>query len=95
MDCKYTCFDRVLYRVKPLPQNKLEEAYELITDYSLWDLLDFCIDNHCFSLGQAQTLYEGIIMWEDLDGNYYEEDYDKLESLYEAIGITDEFVESL
>ena len=27
-------------------------------------------------------------MWEDLDGNYYEEDEDKLISLYEKLGLT-------
>lgn len=28
-------------------------------------------------------------MWEDFDGNYYEEDYDKLQELYEKMGITE------
>ena len=28
-------------------------------------------------------------MWEDLEGNYFEEDYDKLHMLYEKMGITE------
>jgi hypothetical protein len=29
-------------------------------------------------------------MWEDLDGNYWEEDYDRLMALYEAVGLSEE-----
>ena len=32
-------------------------------------------------------------MWEDLDGNYWEEDYDKLYELYNRIGITEDVLE--
>ena len=32
-------------------------------------------------------------MWEDLDGNYWEEDYDKLHELYDRVGITEEIFE--
>ena len=54
------------------------------------NLLEFCVDNKCFTKEQSSTLYDFIIVWEDLDGNYYEEDYDKLSELYEAIGVTEE-----
>lgn len=90
MECKFTCFDRVMHLVKPLPKEKLKEAYEIICDYSLIDLLDFCVECGCFTECQSTTLYEGIIMWEDLDGNYYEEDHDKLMELYNKLGLTKE-----
>jgi hypothetical protein len=31
-------------------------------------------------------------MWEDLDGNYWEEDYDKLHELYDKVGITEDVI---
>lgn len=88
MDCKFSCFDRVMYLVQKLDEEKIWDACELITDYGFNDVLDYGIENGCFTKEQAQTLYEGIVMWEDLDGNYYEEDEDKLEMLYEHMGIT-------
>lgn len=86
-DCKYTCFDRVINLTSKVPANKLEELYELITDYGLTDVLDFGVENNCFTESQRQTLYDFIIMWEDLDGNYYEEEPNKLVELYEAMGV--------
>lgn len=90
MECKFTCFDRVIYLTEKLPVNKLNEAYEITLEYGLQEFLDFCVDNGCFTEGQADVLYSHIIMWEDLDGNYYEEDYDKLQELYDAVGLTRE-----
>ena len=90
MECKVTCFDRVIYLVKELPKNKLKEAVEIIQEYSFEDFLEFCVDNNCFTKEQSNTLYEGIVMWEDLDGNYWEEDYDKLHELYDKVGITED-----
>ena len=90
MECKVTCFDRVMHLVKELPKNKLKEAVEIIQEYSFEDFLEFCVDNNCFTKEQSNTLYEGIVMWEDLDGNYWEEDYDKLHELYDKVGITED-----
>lgn len=90
MECKVTCFDRVMHLVKELPKNKLKEAVEIIQEYSFEDFLEFCVDNNCFTKEQSSTLYEGIVMWEDLDGNYWEEDYDKLHELYDKVGITED-----
>jgi hypothetical protein len=86
-DCKYTCFDRVLNLVGSCPKDKLEELYSIITYDGLNEILDFGVENDCFTQAQSQTLYEGIIMWEDLDGNYYEEDPDKMEALLSAMGV--------
>ena len=90
MECKITCFDRVMYLVKELPKNKYKEAVEIIQTYSFEDFLEFCVDNNCFTKEQSNTLYDGIVMWEDLDGNYWEEDYDKLYELYDKVGITED-----
>lgn len=89
-ECPYTCFDRVMNVVKPLPKEKLDEACDIVQNFSLIDLLDFGVENDSFSAEQGTTLYEGIIMWEDLVGNYYEEDHEKLMRLYDALGITKE-----
>ena len=94
MECKVTCFERVMYLVKPLPEDKLKEAVEIIQEDSFQDFLDFCVENGCFMKPQAATLYEGIVMWEDLDGNYWEENPEKLATLYEAVGVTKEALDT-
>lgn len=93
MECKVTCFDKVMNLVKELPKEKHEEAIEIIREYSFEEFLEFCIDNGCFTKLQSHTLFDGIVMWEDLDGNYWEEDYDKLYELYDRVGITEEVFE--
>lgn len=55
---------------------------------------DFCVENGCFTKSQAATLYEGIVMWEDLDGNYWEENPEKLATLYEAVRVTKEALDT-
>ena len=69
MECKVTCFERVMHLVGELPKNKLKEGVEVIQEYSFQDFLDFCVENGCFTEEQSNTLYDGIVMWEDLDGN--------------------------
>lgn len=93
MECKVTCFDRVMHLVNKLPKGKYKEAVEIIQEYNLIDFLNFCVENNCFTESQSTTLYEGIVMWEDLEGNYWEEDYDKLHKLYDKVGITEEVFE--
>ena len=90
MECKFTCFDRVIHLTEKLPEDKLKEAYELTLEYGLQEFLEFCVDNGCFTESQSDVLYCHIVMWEDLDGNYYEEDYDKLQELFDAVGLTRE-----
>lgn len=94
MECKVTCFERAMYLVKPLPEGKLREAVEIIQEDSFQDFLDFCIENGCFMKPQAATLYEGIITREDLDGNYWEKNPKKLATLYEAVGVTKEALDT-
>ena len=95
MDCKITCFERVMNLVVELPKDKQKEAVEIIQEYSFEELLEFCVENKCLTKGQSSTIYDGIIMWEDLDGNYYEEDCDKLYLFYDKIGITEDVFEEL
>ena len=95
MDCKVTCFERVMHLVEPLPKSQLREAYEITINDSLEDFLNFCVECRCFTELQSYTLYDGIVMWEDLEGNYWEEDYDKLMDLYDKVGLTREVCEEL
>ena len=90
MDCNVTCFERVMHMVKPLPKDQHKEAVVIIRDLSFDDFLYFCVENNCFTEAQSSTLYDGIVMWEDLEGNYHEEDSEKLQELYEKVGITKE-----
>ena len=87
MECKFTCFDRVLHLVKPIKKKDMKEAHKIITEYSFQDLINFGLEKGCFTTAQASTLYEGIVMWEDLEGNYWEEDYDKYMALLDKMGI--------
>ena len=93
MECKFTCFDRVIHLTEKLPASKWQEAYDITLEHGLQEFLDFCVENGCFTQDQADVLYAHIIMWEDLEGNYYEEDYNKLQELYEAVGLTREVCE--
>lgn len=92
MECRYTCFDRVIYLIRKLPEEKLKEVVTIIQELSLEDFLDFCVENNCFSEEQKSTIFDFIIMWKDLDGNYFEEDEEKLIRLYGAVGITKEML---
>ena len=55
--------------------------------YSFQDLLDFCVEQNCFTQAQATTLYDFTIVFDSLDDNYHEFDRQKLLTLYDAIGI--------
>lgn len=88
MECKYTCFDRVIYLIRKIPEENIKEACSVIQNLTFEDFLDFCVENNCFTKEQKSTIHDFIIMWENLDGNYFEEDEQRLIRLYEAVGIT-------
>lgn len=92
MDCKYTSFDKVIHSTKELPDCAKEEAVEIIKDGSFAMFLGFCVENGCFTQKQSEVVYCFIAMWEDLDGNYWEEDREKLLRLYDKVGITEEML---
>ena len=91
-DAIITSFEKALEEVKECPKDKLEELYEITTEDGLREVIDFGIDNQLFDEKQSRTLYEGIIMWEDengnlVNGNYYEEDPDKYDALLSHMGV--------
>ena len=88
MDCKYTAYDRIIHITENLPKDKISEAIEIIQEDSFQDLLDFCVEQNCFT--QAITLYDFTIVFDSLDDNYSEFDRQKLLTLYDAIGIPED-----
>ena len=91
MECPYTCFDRVMHLVKPASKRRqIKDIVYLIQYDGLNALLDYCVQEELMTSLQSHTIFDGIVMWEDLDGNYYEEDHDKLMLLHERLGITQE-----
>ena len=92
--CKYTCFDRVIHLLKAVEsEDVLKDIVYLIVNDGLSALLDYCVEKQVMTQGQADVLYDGIVMWEDLEGNYFEEDHDKLMRLHDALGVTEEVFE--
>lgn len=87
MDYKYTAYDRIIHITEKLPKDKISEAIEIIQEDSFQDLLDFCVEQNCFTQAQATTLYDFTIVFDSLDDNYHEFDRQKLLTLYDAIGI--------
>lgn len=87
MDNKYTAYDRIIHIIEKLPEDKITEAIEIIQEDSFQDLLDFCVEQNCFTQAQATTLYDFTIVFDSLDDNYHEFDRQKLLTLYDAIGI--------
>lgn len=74
MECKVTCFQRTMHTVKSIRSDKqhiLAEACDIVQNYTFQDLLDFGVEVGCFDQISAYTLYDGIVMWEDLEGNYF------------------------
>ena len=91
MECKYTCFDRAMHMVKPAEEERqLKDLVSIIQEDGLSALLDYAVQERLITEPLSHTLFDGIVMWEDLDGNYYEEDYDKLMMLHEKLGVTEE-----
>ena len=78
MDCKYTAYDRIIHITEKLPKDKISEAIEIIQEDSFQDLLDFCVEQNCFTQAQAITLYDFTIVFDSLDDNYSEFDRQKL-----------------
>ena len=87
MDYKYTAYDRIIHITEKLSKDKISEAIEIIQEDSFQDLLDFCVEQNCFTQAQATTLYDFTIVFDSLDDNYHEFDRQKLLTLYDAIGI--------
>ena len=74
MDYKYTAYDRIIHITEKLPKDKISEAIEIIQEDSFQDLLDFCVEQNCFTQAQAITLYDFTIVFDSLDDNYHDFD---------------------
>ena len=72
MDYKYTAYDRIIHITEKLPKDKISEAIEIIQEDSFQDLLDFCVEQNCFTQAQATTLYDFTIVFDSLDDNYHD-----------------------
>lgn len=94
MECNYTTYDRIIHGIKSksLEQDDITNAIRIIKEQTLQDLVDFCLEKGIISESQGDTIIGFILMWEDLDGNYYEEDETKLVQFYEALGIEESMV---
>ena len=92
MDCKITYFDMAMYHVKELPEDKLKEAVEILLEDGFDDILDFCVENGCFTERMRTTLHDGIVVFRDYEENYWDTDKDKLFALYDKVGLTEDIV---
>lgn len=89
MECPYTSFDVAIHNVILLPKNKLKDAVEVFQEYSLGEFINFCTENGCHSELDGYTIYDFIVMFEDLEGTYWEEDIYKLNLYLDSVGITE------
>lgn len=95
MECNYTSFDRAMHMVKPAEEERqLKDLVSIIQEDGLSALLDYAVQEGLVTEPLSHTLFDGIVMWEDLEGNYYEEDYDKLMLLHEKLGVTEQVFET-
>ena len=86
-DCGFSALQRVMHNVQQVPDDKKEELFRLIADKGLQEVLDFGVENGLFSRLQSYTLYDGIVMWEDLEGSNCKEDPVKYSVLLEHMGV--------
>lgn len=95
MECNYTSFDRAMHMVKPAEEERqLKDLVSIIQEDGLSALLDYAVQEGLITEPLSHTLFDGIVMWEDLEGNYYEEDHDKLMLLHEKLGVTEQVFET-
>ena len=92
MENTITYFDKTMYHVKPLPENKLKEAVEILLEDGFDDILDFCVENGCFTERMRTTLHDGIVVFRDYEENHWDTDEDKLFTLYDNVGLTEEVI---
>ena len=77
--------------VKPAEEERqLKDLVSIIQEDGLSALLDYAVQEGLITEPLSHTLFDGIVMWENLEGNYYEEDHDKLMLLHEQLGVTEQ-----
>ena len=92
MENMITYFDKTIHHVKPLSEDKLKEAVEILLEDGFDDILDFCVENGCFTERMRTTLHDGIVVFRDYEENYWDTDKDKLFALYDKVGLTEDIV---
>lgn len=94
MGKKITYFDIVLNSVKKLKKEQIWEACDILEHSNFVDLLDYGVENGCFSESESCTLYEGIETWNEIGDECSYEDPERLTLLCERMGITKECLEN-
>lgn len=85
--CKVSCFERTLHAVKPTPEYIIRELYRIIAEEDIIAVLNFGIKMNCFTERQAMTLHDGIRYWDDVKGDYCENDTEKYNTLLTKMGV--------
>ena len=87
-------YEEIMNLIKPLSEDKYEEAVKIYEEnYAcIQDMLDFCVKNKCFTEEQSYMLYEHIVMVNYVEGETWEEDWDRMKEFYNKIGLTDEVI---
>lgn len=79
---KYTMFNRIIHFTKKLSNAKKEQGTEIARCQTVLELLDFCVENQCFSQKAKEFLAEGILQEKNT-----KKQQEKILLLYDAIGI--------
>ena len=87
-------YEEIMNLIKPLSEDKYEEAVKIYEEsYAcIQDMLDFCVENKCFTEEQSHMLYKHIVMVNYVEGETWEEDWDRMNEFYNKIGLTDEVI---
>ena len=86
-----SAFDMVLSKLKPIPQDKRKEGFEIAMEDSIYDLFDFMEEVGCFPENQAKNFrtYLNIEMHDyEENENYAELNSDKFLALLNVLGIS-------
>lgn len=85
-----SAFDMVLSKIKPIPQDKRKEGFEIAMEDSIYDLFDFMEEVGCFPENQVKQFrtYLSIEMHDyEKNENYAELNSDKFLALLTALDI--------
>lgn len=96
-DAEYIYTPYALTYAKLSPWENEEDLNTAISimDEPLIEYIDFLVEKHPeLTKEDADILWEGIVMWNDYEGNYYEENDEMLVAMLEKTGVTKEAVEA-
>lgn len=96
-DAEYIYTPYALTYAKLSPWENEEDLNTAISimDEPLIEYIDFLVEKHPeLTKEDADILWEGIVMWNGYEGNYYEENDEMLVAMLEKTGVTKEAVEA-